>query len=92
MAAKATPQPFATYTQPLRLSATAPTYRRCAVVCSDGGFSVAQIRAALASDDAGMFAVYAGDDWRLDELHTGHWPMLSEPKALAAVLDAYGRQ
>lgn len=91
MAAQATPQPFATYTQPLRLSATAPTYRRCAVVCSDGGFSVAQIRAALASDEPGMFAVYAGDDWWLDEIHTGHWPMLSEPKALADVLEAYGR-
>lgn len=90
LADKAAPQPFGTYTQPLRLSGAAPTQRRCAVVCSDGGFSVAQIRAALASDDPGMFVVYAGDDWRFDELHTGHWPMLSTPTQLADILASYG--
>lgn len=90
LAARATPQPFRTYTQALTLSGDTPTYRRCAVVCSDGGFSVAQIRAALASDDPGMLAVYAGDDWTFDEIPTGHWPMLSAPDQLAAVLDGYG--
>jgi pimeloyl-ACP methyl ester carboxylesterase len=89
LAAHATPQPFGTYTQPLALSGRAPRYRRGVVVCSDGGISVAQIRAALASGNPGMFAVYAGDDWRFDEIRTGHWPMLSAPADLAAVLGSY---
>lgn len=90
LASRATPHPFATYTQPLQLSGTEVAYGRRLVVCSDGGFSVAQIRAALASDDPGMFAVYAGDDWRFDEISTGHWPMLSTPDELAEVLAGYG--
>ena len=88
LAARATPQPFATYTQPLTLSGDAVRCDRRAIVCSDGGFSVAQIRAALASDDPGMFGVYAGPGWSFDELHTGHWPMLSAPAALADLLAA----
>lgn len=91
MVTRATSQPFATYTQPLRLRNSNTTYRRRAVVCSDGGFTVAQIRTALASDDPGMFAVYSRPGWQFDEIHTGHWPMLSEPGQLASVLDRDGR-
>lgn len=91
MEANATAQPFATYTQPLRLKHGDVAYRRRAIVCSDGGFSVEQIRSALASDDPGMFGAYAGPGWEFDEIHTGHWPMLSEPEQLSAVLDRYGR-
>jgi pimeloyl-ACP methyl ester carboxylesterase len=90
LADRATPQPFATYTQPLTLSGDEITYDRRAIVGSDGGFSVAQIEAALASDDPGMFAVYGGPGWAFDELHTGHWPMLSAPAALADLLATYG--
>ena len=90
LASRATPHPFATYTQTLQLTQAEVMPRRRLVICSDGGFSVAQVRAALASDDAGMFAVYAGDDWRFDEIHTGHWPMLSAPDELAKTLDGYG--
>lgn len=86
LASLATPHPFATYTQPLRLTQPEPAHGRRAIICSDGGFSVAQIQAALASDDPGMFSVYAGQDWRFDELATGHWPMLSAPHALADLL------
>lgn len=88
--ARATPQPFGTYTQPLTLSGGAPRYRRGVVVCSDGGFSVTQIRAALASEDPGIFAVYAGGDWTFSEIHTGHWPMLSAPARLAEILGEHG--
>ncbi|HSJ43261.1 MAG TPA: alpha/beta hydrolase [Euzebyales bacterium] len=88
LATRATPQPYATYRQPLKLSGDDVRYDRRAIVCSDGGFSVAQIRRALASDDPGMFGVYAGPGWALDELHTGHWPMLSAPDALADLLAA----
>jgi pimeloyl-ACP methyl ester carboxylesterase len=90
LASRATAQPFATYTQPLRLKNGASTHQLRAIVCSDGGFSVQQIRAALTSDDPGMFAVFAGPQWQLDEIHTGHWPMLSAPDELSAVLDGYG--
>lgn len=83
----ATPQPFATYTQPLTLSGGDVRYDRRAIVCSDGGFTVAQIRSALASGDPGVFGVYAGPGWEFDELHTGHWPMLSAPDALADLLE-----
>lgn len=91
LSSRATPHPFGTYTQPLRLTDSEVSHRRRAIVCSDGGFTVAQIRAALASDDPGMFAVYAGPGWEFDELHTGHWPMLSAPDELAGVLARYGR-
>jgi pimeloyl-ACP methyl ester carboxylesterase len=91
MEANATAQPFGTYTQPLRVKHGDVSYDRRAVVCSDGGFSVEQIRAALASDEPGMFGAYAGPGWQFDEIHTGHWPMLSEPQQLSAVLDRYGR-
>jgi pimeloyl-ACP methyl ester carboxylesterase len=83
-------QPFGTYTQPLRSTGAGRAHERRAVVCSDGGFSVEQIRQALASDDPGMFAVYADPGWKFDEIHTGHWPMLSAPEELVAVLDRYG--
>jgi len=74
----------------LKLSGGDVVDDRRVIVCSDGGFSVAQIEAALASDDPGMFAVYAGPGWAFDELHTGHWPMLSAPAALADLLLADG--
>ena len=89
MVRHATAQPFGTYTQPLSLRHDAVSHARRAIVCSDGGFSVRQIRAALASDDPGIFGAYAGPGWDLDEIHTGHWPMLSAPERLSALLASY---
>jgi pimeloyl-ACP methyl ester carboxylesterase len=91
LASHAVAQPFRTYTQPLRLTGGGEVGDRRAVVCSDGGFTVEQIRKALDSGDPGMFGVYAGPGWQFDEIHTGHWPMLSAPDDLAAVLDRYSR-
>jgi pimeloyl-ACP methyl ester carboxylesterase len=90
IASHATAQPFGTYTQPLQLKNDGSAHQLRAIVCSDGGFSVQQIRAALASDDPGMFAIFAGPQWQFDEIHTGHWPMFSAPDELSAVLDGYG--
>jgi pimeloyl-ACP methyl ester carboxylesterase len=91
MESRSVAQPFATYTQPLRLEHGQAPYQRRVITCSDGGFSAAQIRAALASDDPGMFAAYTGSGWEFDEIHTGHWPMLSTPDELAGILDRHGR-
>jgi pimeloyl-ACP methyl ester carboxylesterase len=91
LASHAVAQPFGTYMQPLRMrhGRNATVHQRRCITCSDGGFSAQQIRDALASDDPGMFAAYSGPGWEFDEIHTGHWPMLSTPGELATVLDRY---
>lgn len=90
LAAHATAQPFATYTQPLKLTGDGEGLRKRAIACSRGDFSAAQIREALASDDPGMFGVFRGPGWEFDDIPTGHWPMLSTPKELADLLIGYG--
>lgn len=91
MASKVTDQPFATYTQPLKLQHATPPHPRRLITCSDGGFSVQQIEEALASDDPGFFAALGGPGWQFDQIHTGHWPMLSTPDELADLLHGSGR-
>lgn len=84
---KATPQPFATYTQRLRLERmNPPMYRRSIILCDDGKCIMAAARASLDAGES-YFSAVAGDDWEFRELETGHWPMLSAPADLAAVLD-----
>jgi pimeloyl-ACP methyl ester carboxylesterase len=92
MERRAAAQPFATYTQSLRLKHDQVAYPRRAIFCSDGGFTVQQVEAALVSNDPGMFGAFAGPGWEFDEIHTGHWSMLSEPEQLAAILDRYARE
>jgi pimeloyl-ACP methyl ester carboxylesterase len=92
MQRRAVAQPFATYTQPLRLKHEQVSYPRHVIFCSDGGFTVRQARTALASDDPGMFGAFAGPGWEFDEIHTGHWPMLSQPEQLTALLEHSGRE
>lgn len=87
MRAKAVPQPFGSVLQPLRLTRTfAGEYGRTVVLCSEGGFTVAAVRAAIASGEPGLAQAFADPDWRFAELPTGHWPMLSMPAELARVL------
>ena len=72
-------QPFGTYTQPLRLTnATAGSYLRVVIACDD-------FRALVAT---GMprFQVFTPPAWHRYDLATGHWPMLSMPSELAALL------
>jgi len=77
--AKAAPQPWATYTQPLRLGREGePSYRRAVVACDD-------VRAMLAADIPPVVAMTRAP-WLYEELATGHWPMLSAPADLAAAL------
>jgi pimeloyl-ACP methyl ester carboxylesterase len=81
--AKAVPQPAGTITQPIRLTNPArkalPTL---GVLCS---FPEAQVRELIAAGHP-WFAELAGPQWRLAELPTGHWPLLSAPDPLARLL------
>ena len=79
MARKAAAQPFRTYLQPLRLGYPGGgDYERVVIACDD-------FRQLIA---AGIprFQALTAPPWRLRELATGHWPMLSTPRELAAVL------
>lgn len=79
----ATDQPFATYTQPLRLTGSSETfYKRTIIQCNDGR----AIREQIAASDGAIPDPFIGD-WQILDIDTGHWPMLSEPKALAYHLD-----
>jgi pimeloyl-ACP methyl ester carboxylesterase len=83
---RGTPQPFATFTAPLRLAhARPPGVRRAAVFCTEGGMTVAAVRALLEQGDP-RAALFADADWDLRELATGHWAMFSAPEQLAATL------
>jgi pimeloyl-ACP methyl ester carboxylesterase len=84
--ARATAQPYASFTTPLHLSASRPeTMRRVAIFCSEGGPSVALVRELIVKADPRANG-FADPDWELHELPTGHWSMLSLPGALAQLL------
>jgi pimeloyl-ACP methyl ester carboxylesterase len=92
MERRGTPQPYATFTTPLRLTHTRPPgVRRAAVFCSAGGITIAAIRALLEQGDP-RAALFADADWDLRELPTGHWAMFSAPEQVAQTLDEIARQ
>jgi hypothetical protein len=80
----ATDHPFGTYTQPLRLR-NAPAEPLPKVLISSS-FPLDQVRELIAAGHP-WFAPLAGPEWRLLELRTGHWPMVSRPDDLADLLD-----
>jgi pimeloyl-ACP methyl ester carboxylesterase len=87
IAARGTPQPYATFTTPLRLSSAAPAgVRRAAIFCSEGGMSLALLRELIEQRDPRADA-FADPSWELHELPTGHWAMFSLPGPLAELLD-----
>jgi pimeloyl-ACP methyl ester carboxylesterase len=80
---RAVPQPFGTYTQPLRLENPArEELSRLAILCS---FSLDQIQEMIARNEP-VFRELVGPTWRFTELPTGHWPMVSRPEDLADLL------
>src|SRR5262249_50731008 len=86
IAARATPQPCAPMTSPLRLvHRKPPGVRRAAIFCSANGIDVASLRELIAQGDS-RAEIFADDDWELHELPTGHWAMLSLPGPLAELL------
>jgi hypothetical protein len=80
---RATPQPFGTYTQPLRLKNPArEALPKLGIVCS---FSLAQVQEMIAGGHP-LFSELSGPNWRFVELPTGHWPMFSRSEDLAELL------
>jgi len=88
IAQRGTPQPYATFTTPLRLrAARPPDVRRVAILASAGGMDLATARTLIAAGDPRL-ASFAAADWALHELPTGHWAMFSSPEPLSELLDA----
>ena len=85
--AQAADQPLHVAIDPVRLDGRAfPAGRpRLAILCT---MPLAAITSAIASKNP-WFAPMGGPDWTLQELPTGHWPMLSEPERLADMLAAW---
>jgi pimeloyl-ACP methyl ester carboxylesterase len=80
---RAVPQPFGTYTQPLRLENPArEELAKVAILCS---FSLDEVKEMIDRNEP-VFRELVGPTWRLVELPTGHWPMLSRPEDLAELL------
>jgi pimeloyl-ACP methyl ester carboxylesterase len=80
---RATPQPFGTYTRPLRLeNPTREALPKLAILCS---FSLSQVEERIAGGSP-LFRGFAGPGWRFAELPTGHYPMLSRPEDLAELI------
>jgi pimeloyl-ACP methyl ester carboxylesterase len=86
IAERATPQPYATFTSPVRLANSRPPgTRRVAIFCASAGIDLASVRELIAAGDP-RAATFADPDWELHELATGHWAMLSLPGSLANLL------
>jgi pimeloyl-ACP methyl ester carboxylesterase len=81
---RSTPQPTSSVTQPLGPRATSADLPTAVVACT---FPLDQVRQMMA-DGHPFFAGLT--EARIVGLATGHWPMLSEPKALAQILDELG--
>lgn len=85
LTALASPQPLGTLLRPLTLTGAAAALPTAAVLCTGNGASIAMVQAQV---DFGEPTLQAFADPRVTffELHTGHWPMLSNPTALAGTL------
>ncbi|MFI6234403.1 alpha/beta fold hydrolase [Micromonospora sp. NPDC050784] len=81
---RATPQPLRAATDPVRRTGGRPV--PTALVASTFPLSVVR---QMIQEEHPFFTGLA--DGQLHELPTGHWPMLSEPKALTDVLDLVAR-
>jgi pimeloyl-ACP methyl ester carboxylesterase len=77
---RATPHPFGTLTQPLALTGAGEAVPRALIACT---YPLDQVR-ILIEQQHPFFAGLA--DAALAGLPTGHWPMFSEPDALAKAL------
>jgi pimeloyl-ACP methyl ester carboxylesterase len=81
---RSTPHPRASVTQPLGPRATSADLPTTLVACTFTPEQVRQMRAANHPFFSGL------TDAEMVSLATGHWPMLSEPAALAGILEQRG--
>ena len=81
--ARMTPQPFATYTEPLRLRN--PARAALPKVAILNSFPEAVVRELMVAGHP-MGVMLSGPEWRFIELLTSHWPMFSRPDELASEL------
>ena len=82
--ARSVAQPRRTWSEPLSLGNPArERLPKLLITCS---IPLAQVREMIAAGHP-WFAGLAGPGWSFLELPTGHWPMLSVPEQLAALLD-----
>ncbi len=82
---RGTAQPYATFTSKLRLAGAPGAARRAAIFCADGGMSLALLQQLIERNDP-RAACFAGAEWELHELPTGHWAMFSLGAPLAELL------
>ena len=82
MERRAVGQPFKTYTQPLRLVDAPENYQHVIIACEDGQ--------ALLGLDMPRFKALNAPPWRVININTGHWPMLSAPDAVVDALHDVG--
>ncbi|MFE9040717.1 alpha/beta fold hydrolase [Streptomyces sp. NPDC007818] len=83
----AAPHPYACFTEPITLNGAVGSLPSSAVLCTDNGVSIAMVEALYAFGDPLLTAMAAAEP-TFFELPTGHYPMLSTPKALAETLIA----
>ncbi|MCD0485406.1 dienelactone hydrolase family protein [Streptacidiphilus sp. ASG 303] len=81
----AAPQPSGTLVQPLRLTGALAGLPTTGVLCTAGGTTIAMVETLVRSGQP-QFRALADPGVTFFELATGHWPMLSAPDELAAVL------
>ncbi|AXE24661.1 alpha/beta hydrolase [Streptomyces globosus] len=81
----AAPQPLGTLLQPLRLSGAVSQVPATGVLCTAGGAGIDMVQMQVGLGDPALQAL-AEQGVTFFELATGHWPMLSLPAELAAVL------
>jgi pimeloyl-ACP methyl ester carboxylesterase len=82
LAERSVDQPYATATTPVRLTGAWEPIPRLGILSS---FTIAQTEQM--ADTVPIARHMAGERWRFVELPTWHWPMLSRPAELAAILD-----
>ncbi|MFJ3639395.1 alpha/beta fold hydrolase [Streptomyces sp. NPDC090108] len=81
----AAPQPSGTLVEPLRLTGAAAGTPVTGVFCTASGTTIAMVEAFVRTGPP-QFRALARPGVTFFEIPTGHWPMLSAPDGLAAVL------
>ncbi|MEU8801853.1 alpha/beta fold hydrolase [Spirillospora sp. NPDC048819] len=82
MRERGTPQPFGTATQALTRPDPLPAIPRTLIATT---IPLAAVK-AMGEQGHPVFSMMVGPGWTYRELPTGHWPMFSRPRELAAML------